>query len=400
MQFDFPGKLNKMTLSAFSVSIALIFYTAGLTGITYPFLALMCLLWVRNISVKDFLYLVTLFLIWLAIVLFNVTALENYLDLTLKGALKLGLFALSSIAYKKYFTRALSNITHLRNLRIVVWFVLVISLIMKSGIDLQSMQQVMVINLVFLIEFIAYIRGESKLFFYLIAFVLLITTKKQLWFSALALVLFIHPAVIRLFIILLAGALIFISVFGLVGVQHEGITAEKRADSFLSERFITPDPYGNMRLYLAVTLVPRVVDHGMWFGFGLERFGSIEAYETDRDIERSKLGLANFVDSKYNSDTLFGSVAADVGILTILMQMGLCGVIYYFLMLSMLGQNTATFLKGLCVLLPYFLGGPIVYSVGFPILAAIVYSEIALPKLVNKATRPRNCTNTYTAIAN
>jgi hypothetical protein len=246
------------------------------------------------------------------------------------------------------------------------------------------MPQMMIINILFMVELYAFVRGDTRFLFLLATFILLITTKKQLWFSAFILIFFIQPALLKKYLMLLIMALLFVSVFGVVGADKGGVTTEKRLSGSLdAEKFITPDPYGNMRLYMARTLIPKLIEHDILFGYGLERFGTTAAYESNRDVERGELGLDDFVGKDYNPDTLFGSVAADSGILTIMMQAGMAGLVLYFLMLWTLAHEIKILLKGLLVILPYFFGGPVVYSVGLPILLGMTYALFALQRALD-----------------
>jgi len=315
--------------------------------------------------------LISLLGLWVVLIVTNLLVIDNYIDLTLKGGIKLLIIAITAVAYSNFFRSTL--ISDLTLIRVVLWLALLVSLISQGGFDLQSMQQMMIINLVFFIEYYAYVKHESRFVFYVASFVLLVTLKKQLWFSAFILVVITRPKFAKKIILPLIGALIFVSVFGVVG-NKEGLTVEKRVSGFLSERFITPDPYGNMRLYLVVTLVPKLVDHNFLVGYGLERYGSIQAYETNRDAESNELGMGEFTGKFYGGESRFNSVMADVGLLTLLMQTGMVGLLYYLIFLNILGCRISTTIKGGVILFPYFLGGPIVYSIGFPILAGIVYS--------------------------
>lgn len=334
----------------------------------------MTAIWLRTFTRTELLYLSFFCLTLTVIGIVNLMLIDNYLDLTWKGVYKLLLYAISALAYRNFFISAAEK--SLSKLRISIWVSFIASLIANLGFDLQSMQQMMVINMLFMIELYAFIRGDARLIFYAATFILLITTKKQLWFSALMFLYFIQPQMLKKFFSIFLVAVVFIGIFGGVGGDNAGIKTQDRASSFLTERFVTPDPYGNMRLFLTVTLIPKLIDHGVFFGYGLERYGTTAAYESKRDIERTVLGMDDFVGVEFNPSSRFGSVAADVGFVTILMQAGLAGISLYILMMWILSGSLNTLTKGFLIILPYFLGGPIVYSVGLPILLGITYGLI------------------------
>lgn len=370
---DAPSiSLKTSYLFALIVVGTLASYVAGLTSLSYAFSLVMCLFWIRTVTKPEAFVIVALFLLWGLISYLNFFQMGNYIDLTIKGSIKLLLFALSAIAFRNYFIFFMKNGVGV--LRVVMWSSLIISLVVNEGYDVRSMQQMMVVNVLFIVELLAFMRGESRIFFYIALFLLIITTKKQLWFSALVMLLFVKPDMIKKYIAIFTAGLLFVAVFGVIGAKDYEITAEKRVDSFLTERFITPDPYGNMRLYLVFRLVPELLDTNPFSGYGLERFGSVSAYETDRDIESSELGLGDFIGAEYNPNSLFDSVSADVGALTILMQMGVLGLLFYFLLMVILTKNQPVLMKGIIIIMPYFLGGPVVWSIGFPILSGSVYA--------------------------
>lgn len=368
----------KDVISLVILFLTLVFFTTGFTALAYPCLLIISVIWVRSFTRKEAV-LFTCFVFVLAVIgTVNLVVINNFLDLTWKGMYKLLLFAISAIAYRNFFFSVAKK--KLSMLRLTMWLSFIATLFANAGFDLQSMQQMMIINILFMVEFYAFIhiRGDTRLLFYLTTFILIVTTKKQLWFSALILIHFIQPKLLKKYLMVFIGALLFVAVFGIIGADKAGVTTEQRASSFLTERFITPDPYGNMRLYLAFTLIPKLVEHGVFFGYGLERYGTIAAYETKRDVESTVLGLNDFIGKEYNPSSIFGSVAADMGFLTIIMQAGLAGLLLYFLMLWTLARKIKTLAKGFMVVLPYFLGGPIVYSVGLPILLGMTYAMLAL----------------------
>lgn len=369
-----PLTLSKNELSLVILLFTLVSFVTGLTALSYPFLLAISAIWIRSFTSIEFL-LLSLFALSLMIIgIVNIEVIDNYLDLTWKGVYKLLLYAISALAYRNLFISASEK--DLSKLRLAIWLSFIASLFVNFGFDLQSMQQMMVINILFMIELYAFIRGDTRLLFYAATFILLITTKKQLWFSALLFIYFLQPQILKRFFSVFIVAVIFVGIFGAVGVEKAGINTEDRASGFLSERFITPDPYGNMRLYLSVTLIPKLIEQGVFFGFGLERYGTTAAYESKRDIERTKLGMDDFVSTEYNPSSLFGSVAADVGFITILMQAGLAGLALYILMMWTVSGSLVNLTKGFLIILPYFLGGPIVYSVGLPILLGVTYGLI------------------------
>ncbi|KQB12556.1 hypothetical protein H9N28_10040 [Rhodobacter capsulatus] len=309
--------------------------------------------------------------ILVAIVIFasNIFYLENDIDLAFRGFGKL--IIILSFCYTLYWSLAKLDDKGWEIIRRTLWLSLALSVIQLKGFDLGFMPQMLCILFIFNVEFILNLQGRRPAPLYISAIIMLFSMKKQIIASALMLVGLTRP--IRSFFIGTGAifAILFAPHVWLFFSPNSANFMDGRRSSFLSERFITVDPYGNMRLFLLAEYGGEVVDKSIIFGFGLEKFGSIPAFETNRDIERNILGMNDFVAEKYNTNTVFGSVSADVGILIIWMQMGLLGFLFYYLLIkSVAGKNFRTFLV-IATIAPFLIAGANVISVGLSILVSL-----------------------------
>jgi hypothetical protein len=339
--------------------------------VTYVGFFLLCP-WFLKCNKAYILNFFLLFFVLFAIFLGNIFVINNYYDLVFKGICKLLFFVLIIPVLYEFFKHGMLH--KLEVVRIMVWGLLVASMFIEKGINLQNMQQILLILMVVIVEHVSiFVRKKEFSFLFAVSIILLIlTTKKQILFSmVLFLLMYNLKGLKKLLPYFIVG---IISVSLGLGVENEktGVTQKGRMDNLALDRVFNPDPYGNMRLFLVFNVIPKTFEYNPLFGYGLERYGSIEAYKSGRDVERNLLDMGKFIGEEYSNESVFGSVAADVGLVTIFAQMGFLGILFYILLVRSVGKKD--YLKTLIVILPFFFGGPVVYSVTFPVLIGIIHA--------------------------
>lgn len=365
-------RVDKLTLSTFFVFSAFVLAGFQKTPIfAYVFL-LPLIPFFFKVDKADLWLIAGAITVLLVIVWGNVFALNNYLDLTIKGVIKLAFFVALIPSAVEFFR--VGMMYRMQSMRLMVWSIFAAGILVEGGIDLQNVQQFLSLFLVAVVEYVNAIMYKNKWGLFVAILLVVITTKKQLILSVLLIpILFGHPIVKKILAIVSIGVVLVALGFGVErdDAEETGRTSEKRIESFLSARFITPDPYGNMRLFLIASVIPKTYEYSPFWGFGLERYGSVAAFESDRDVESSHLGMSKFIGTDYGGDDAgFGAVSADVGVVTIFAQMGVIGLVFYTTLIMYPRKNS--FIKTSIILLPFFIGGPLAFSVTFPLLVGVV----------------------------
>ena len=373
----FKFSINSLYLLIFTVSYIIVAYLK-VPFLMYIISMLFAIKYFKLTKKKIIYYYMPLFIIIGIITYGNFEINHNYIDLIVKGAVKLLYFVLMIDIMVCFFYNIFLN--NFSQLRYAMYVLILFGLIFEQGINIQNSSQILSIYLFFLVEFLQYLYYKQKVSFFVSLFLIFFTTKKQLILGMLITIFSFKKHYIIKLIPFIVVIIFFILLFGGVTKEGDSDTTTKRVEKTFTTDFFVPSLYTNPRLYLFLLTIPKVYEDNKWFGYGMLRYGDVDAYRTNRDIER-KIGMDDFLPIEFNSSSRFDSIAADVSLVTIAMQMGIYGVLFFALIIILTAKYfKISQFKLFIILMPVVLSGPILTSVLFPAYIGMVVSALRLIK--------------------